>query len=112
MKPTKEQRDLKKKSNPSDKQIREFWEWCGLKVKETENIYHEPITVLQEPNGCSLMVGEPKLDLNNLARYAIPKLMIEYHNWRSVLHDWVDGLTGDCEKDALSLYWLLAQTML
>lgn len=90
---------------PTDKQKREFWGkygWSKSYLKATPFV---------DPHLGHFHTDLPPIDLNNLSRYAIPKLIKEYHNWKSVLHDWVDGLTGDYEKDALSLYWLLAQTM-
>ena len=60
---------------PTQEQISELWEWCGFKVKETVNSFHEPIIVLLEhPHFGSLIVGKPELDLNNLFEFAVPKL--------------------------------------
>ncbi len=62
-----------KTKQPTQEQIKEFWEWCGFRSKETTNKYHEPITVLLEPPYFdSLIVGEPKIDLSNLFKYAVP----------------------------------------
>ena len=90
---------------PTEARIKEFWEWCGLERKQGLDIR----AGWYSPDGRFLGRDTPLLDLNNLSRYAIPKLMAEYHNWKSVLHDWVDGLTGDYEKDTLSLFWLIRE---
>jgi hypothetical protein len=103
---------------PTKEEVKEFWERCGFLFEE-HNSRFEHWWTYTPPDQANLewperhqYTGDPPLDLNNLSRYAIPKLMAKYHNWKSVLYDWVEGLTGDYEKDALSLYWLLAQTML
>ena len=101
---------------PTDSQIRELWEKCGFKydTTKTKGFVHDIGWRYPDGHvcgGCHISYLPP-IDLNNLSRYAIPKFIKEYHNWKSVLHDWVEGLTGDYEKDTLSLYWLLAQTVL
>ncbi len=80
-------------------EVKEFWEGCGLKHKDGggEDMYG------WYKDGILIKQRLP-IDLNNLSRYAIPKLIEEYRNWKSVLHDWVDELTGDYEKDALALF--------
>ena len=71
--------------NPTEEQIREFWEWCGLTYKDY------PINYAS--NSCEAMCLDPplsgwydqkeklvsfktvpKLDLNNLFKWAVPKL--------------------------------------
>ena len=87
---------------PTEAQWKELLEWCGFKGKL------DYIKDAGEREG-RLVYVSPPLDLNNLFKHAVPKLKAEYRNWKSVLHDWVDELTGDCEKDALSLFWLLRE---
>ena len=86
-----------------DVEGKEFWEGCGIKFK---HVIGEG-WMWQNPDNYGWFYGSPPIDLNNLSRYAIPKLIKEYRNWKSVLHDWVDELTGDYEKDALALFWAL-----
>jgi hypothetical protein len=51
---------------PSKEQIKEFWEWCGLTQNHwTKEWFVNPHT-RAEP--------QPVLDLNNLFKYAVPKL--------------------------------------
>jgi len=102
---------------PIENGMRKFWEWCGFRKAGggwTDIVYKYPVEI-DLPDPTSIFDGKyaqlPPIDLNNLSRYAIPKLIKEYTNWESVLHKWVDGLTGDYEKDTFSLYWLIAQTM-
>jgi len=70
-------------TEPTDKQLNE---WCGTK-------------------GINYYEGDTALGF--LFKYAVPKLKVKYRNWKSVLHDWVDELTGDYEKDAIALFNVL-----
>ena len=98
--------NLDRKSQPLESEVKEFWEGYGF-TRNKQNIGRGSEYLWNYPDA---QLGTlPSLDLNNLSRYAIPQLIKEYHNWKSVLHDWVDGLTGDYEKDTLSLYWKIAQ---
>ena len=45
----------------------------------------------------------PDITLDNLFKWVVPMLPKEWRNWKSVLHDWVEGLTGDREKDTIAL---------
>ena len=95
-------------TEPTQKQIKEFWERCGFRwtVSKTGNYW-----VRTDPSGTEgqmeVIIHYPSIDLNNLFKYAVPKLQVEYRNWKSVLHNWVDELTGDYEKDTLSLFCLI-----
>ena len=80
---------------PTREQRKEFWERCGLVWGIGGGWFDSTRKYL----GDNLYI-----DLNNLFKYAIPVLKREYHNWKSVLHDWVDSLTGDYEKDSLLLF--------
>ena len=54
---------------PTQEQIKEFWEWCGF-------LYGEPNEkTVTYPNGMEYY--PPDVDLNNLFKYAVPKLF----NW-------------------------------
>jgi len=61
---------------PTREQIRKFREWCGFKI-EKEAVYdggklkHLPIIIL--PNG-EWTNWYPPIDLNNLFKYAVPKI--------------------------------------
>ncbi len=78
---------------PTDEQIKELWEWCG--IAEPDIFINKPFSKVTP------------LDFNNLFKYAVPRLKQEYRNWKSVLHDWIDKLTGDPEKDTIGLYQIL-----
>jgi len=51
---------------PTEEQVRRFWEWCGLKQNRyTGDWYSSPDTKV---------FPRPVLDLNNLFKYAVPKV--------------------------------------
>ena len=52
---------------PTEEQIREFWEWCGLLYEGYGNANRLKAKNL------------PPIDLNNLFKYAVPKLLEEYN---------------------------------
>jgi len=52
---------------PTQEQIKEFWEWCGFQKKKGAG-YWQPSTYL------TLTLDLPPIDLNNLFKYAVPKL--------------------------------------
>ena len=56
---------------PTEAQIKEFWEWCGLIKNRKGNSYYDPSIANTEPR-CAI-IGDG-IDLNNLFKYAIPKL--------------------------------------
>ena len=89
---------------PTQKQQQEFWERLGFKSRWLEP--HIRIIQWKYPNG-DVRAKLPRIDLNNLFKYAVPKLKGEYHNWKPILHDWVDGLMGDYKRDALALFWAI-----
>ena len=56
---------------PTEEQVRRFWRWCGFSV-DGVGIYHCP-------DGISEVRYSPKIDLNNLFKWAVPKLRDEYY---------------------------------
>ncbi len=91
---------------PTEAQLKELWEWCGLKQKcsPQNDMFHRGIwTDAIEWR----QFDTPEIDLNNLFKYAVPKLKQEYRNWKNVLRIWIDSSVGDCEKDALALFWAI-----
>lgn len=50
---------------PTQEQIKEFWEWCGLTAVWNEHDYLKA----DKPT-----IIAPGIDLNNLFKYAVPKL--------------------------------------
>ena len=96
---------------PTDKQVKEFWEWCGWKEWETGSWWYL---------GENASDGLPPIDLNNLFKYAVPTLQrngylftlcptrftgkFEVDIWRSG----DIGITSSVDKDpAMALFWAL-----
>ena len=53
---------------PTEAQIKEFWEWCGF----GQNTTYGEGQFYNYPDGGSARL--PELDLNNLFKYAVPKV--------------------------------------
>jgi hypothetical protein len=53
-------------TEPTKEQIQKFWEWCRLSTDSIGRWYTE--------DGYFLSSETPKVDLNNLFKYAVPKL--------------------------------------
>ena len=70
--------NLEKKSLPSDKEMREFWEWCGFKRANKRAFHYEwgkrVADWLYPADPPYTKRDLPELDLNNLFKYAVPKL--------------------------------------
>ena len=104
-------------NKPTQEKIKKFWEWCGFKYQEyLPSFGNIPETreawLYPDGSKCFLSsfgtaTGLPDIDLNNIVKYAVPKLKQEYRNWKCPLHDWVDGLTGDYEEDSLALFRII-----
>ena len=68
-----------------DQEEREFWEWCGFKLcpnpKSSSYTYIDAEKIYR---------GVLRIDLNNLFRYAVPKLYLElcrkgqYHKMKAI----------------------------
>lgn len=114
---------MTEQEQPTEAQIKEFWEWCGLtRIKRGWKF----------PDGDALIdCGNPPIDLNNLFKYAVPKLFTWSigKNWElqddltikengikaSVDLHWVDPNKYDqikaseaiSETPALALFWAI-----
>ena len=112
---------------PTEAQIREFWEWCGF-------IFHDYIVYEYEhrdtrvedpywenPQGHEVL-ALPKLDINNLFKYAIPKLYqngyyYEILQWNEGQHkaiinrrtaEWAETYSSFVNIDpTLALFWAI-----
>ena len=52
---------------PTEAQIKEFWEWCGFSIGEYSDEW-------VAPDNYTCFHGTPPIDLNNLFKFAVPKL--------------------------------------
>lgn len=120
-----------KMNEPTQEQIKEFWEGCGLHIAEQTWVddHYEPDGQWYDANGHlytgDYLYGIPVLDLNNLFRYAVPKLIDRYGGILFVLPQ-SDFPSWDCKilntpndeatfgygKDpALALFWSIRQVL-
>lgn len=105
-------------NKPTEEQIKEFWEWCGLK-------YTCPYWV--DENGDCALYGEyysellSSINLNNLFKYALPELLffiVEFNctstdgNCVVTLEDFylaqpVKKYQAENKNPALALFWAI-----
>ncbi|GAG87747.1 unnamed protein product [marine sediment metagenome] len=114
---------------PTAKQLKKFWEWCGFEL-EIVSFNTDPAdlggkrecTVDHWHYGANLWtVFPPTIDLNNLFKYAVPKLIeLGYHlelcdttkpnEYRVAIKDRSFSLVGNLWWDndpALALFWAI-----
>lgn len=60
---------------PTEEQIKEFWEWCGFKRKLSASENPHYWTYYSDEIGLISRNDLPPIDLNNLAKWAVPKLI-------------------------------------
>ena len=91
-------------NEPTEAQIREVWEWCGV----------IPTVCNRLPNVGRL--DYPPIDLNNLFEYAVPKLKLMYlciwegfeaHLAIHITHERYKVFVGKAETPALALFWAI-----
>lgn len=73
---------------PTEEHIKKLWEWCGFKAIKHKDCYArqtehgkshlEEICCYTFPDGTRGHAFLPDLDLNNLFKYAVPKLIDKY----------------------------------
>ena len=56
---------------PTEEQVKEFWEWCGFTRSNSQNNYIAG-RVWHYPNGTEEWNFPIPIDLNNLFKYAVP----------------------------------------
>ena len=63
---------------PTQEQIKEFWEWCGIRYEADQDCFKVIFPDSEWYNfGSDWKMGEiePSIDLNNLFKWAVPKVM-------------------------------------
>ena len=97
-------------TEPTKKQIKKFWEWCGF----SQNNTYGTGEFYNYPNGGSALL--PELDLNNIFKWAVPKLGdIEIEKRGNLYECWIyenrciATISGFAEGDdpALALFWAI-----
>ena len=113
--------NLEEKSQPSENQIREFWEWCGFEHLPCSQITRERCWV--DPIEGDHTKERPPIDLNNLFKYAVPKLRYadiikpdgkdtygaSVRNGEGIVGK--QGYNFDNEDPALALFWAIYEVI-
>lgn len=97
---------------PTEAQIKEFWEWCGFNWVSSYDCFTMP-----EGDEKALMFNGD-IDLNNLFKYAVPKAVEELrvrpdvrhiHNaYAKLFNIWLERLFSMNYKDlAPALFWVI-----
>lgn len=108
---------------PTKEQIQRFWKWCGFKETRIDNYYDDNSRFIGwvYPNNLTKCTYLPEPDLNNLFKYAVPKLNIFYSvTFGKVAksNDWAAELCvvgngnktahiGSDSDPALALFWAI-----
>jgi len=98
-------------NRPTEAQIKEFCEWCGFRHTESPNEFIRRNWWTNPEHLCESHL--PPIDLNNLFKYAVPKL----ESWDCII-DWaIDMINayadGRTLKDpALALFWAIYEVVI
>jgi hypothetical protein len=105
---------------PTQEQIKEFWEWClGDRVMIAKNfggdlaIYSKTEDATQ-PEGYRLAFidyGKESIDLNNLFKYAVPKIPKTYGVFL-LLENWARKILLYDANPALTLFWTIQREVI
>lgn len=105
---------------PTQKQIKKFWEWCGFaRLPEGNRGYHYEQTVKTmnwlppyETEIYASISFLPAIDLNNLFKYAVPKLSAgcllwygENKGYGAVIN--LPHRESESDDPALALFWAI-----
>ena len=106
----------------TQEQVKELWEWCGFEERHNPGSYMDVTiaeTVWFDPKGskCGIL---PPIDLNNLFRWAVPKLQKdgwlislrghEFKGYDALLEYVPKDLSlvrADNDDPALALFWAI-----
>ena len=71
-------------NEPTEEQIKKFWEWCGWKrIPLGKHNFHyergEKVMDWLAPDSDRSSTRLPDIDLNNLFKYAVPKVLATGH---------------------------------
>lgn len=100
---------MTEKNEPTEAQIKKFWEWCGLKQARKYDAWYDPNLPEGEPCGVFSKTDISTIDLNNLFEYAVPKLIQELGRARVafILQNWVHEVAMHGKDPAVSLFYIL-----
>jgi len=103
---------------PTKEQIKEFWEWCGVKQDSDRS--------WRDANGLGVLIStvQPDLDLNSLFKFAMPKLPKDYdiylsRHWekpgiyscciQNIIRKGFRPIFVEDEDPALALFWVIQE---
>jgi len=98
-------------TEPTQEQIKEFWEWCGFK-RLPAKLWNSPEVPLYKNESGEVRAIFPPIDLNNLFKYALPITYIKLftlgmgvrESYRKIFEMWLDYFfDGYSMEDAL--FW-------
>ncbi len=101
---------------PTQEQIKEFWEWCGCQVVMNQHFISEDLFYFDVvfPDGKEIRVDEliESIDLNNLFKYAVPAIR-KKELWLELLLKTgiVDQIWEVNIDPALALFWAIWEVM-
>ena len=113
--PATSSKQNKEMKEPTNEQIKEFWEWCGFTYIMN---YDDPSVIegSRSPTGERL---NPPIDLNSLFEYAVPRVcfgvdleMCPNDKWRAgikLISDGIKYAKGD--TPALALFWAIYEVI-
>jgi len=94
---------------PTQEQIKEFWEWCGFR-HFVETKYSRSVEKWEYPKPYGVKRDRsylPDIDLNNLFKYAVPKireqLKDEYLGFSDLMIRWMSDIL-DSKDPTLALF--------
>jgi len=105
-------------NEPTKEQLKELWEWLGF-------THPTSIRGVKDPSGWWLypenptyaQFDAPKINLNNLFKYAVPKLKVVtltngFKGWTATINqgEMINGevkAIGESEDPALALFWAI-----
>ncbi len=102
-------------NEPTDEQVKEFWEWCGCcqsKMQIDTGWWFYPDGEIHH--------GLPGIDLNNLFRYAVPQLPFLRMDYQPITEEYffetmkpntINLAVGRDKDPALALFWAIKETL-
>ncbi len=109
-------------NQPTDEQAKEFWERCGFKQLEWAKSgwhYEQTKKVMNWTHPLyefSSMEFLPRLDLNNLFKYAVPKIRDQmgataFIDFEHIIHKWAITIIWNNDDPALTLFWAIYEVI-
>ena len=94
--------------NPTKEQIQWLWEQCRARCIKCNKLIK--VKSQRINSDCCCYSYELDLDLNNLFKYAVPKIKTTF--WRAeMLINWIFRIVYYNEDPALSLFWAIKKAL-